>query len=88
MTSGAHRAGLIVDSVTEVLRCGADAIRPAPELMTGEALALVGSVINLEASGRMLLLLDPAELLSRAERGLLDSFSKTAAGKDTRQSRP
>ena len=84
VTSGAHRAGLIVDGVTEVLRCPADAIQPAPELMTGEALALVGSVINLEASGRMLLLLDPAELLSRAERGLLDAFSKIASGKGTR----
>jgi len=84
VTSGAHRAGLIVDSVTEVLRCAPAAVQPAPDLMTGNALALVGSVINLDASGRMLLLLDPSELLSRAERGLLDSFSKTAAGKDLR----
>jgi purine-binding chemotaxis protein CheW len=84
VTSGAHRAGLIVDSVTEVLRCAVDAIQPVPELMTGEALALVGSVINLDASGRMLLLLDPAELLSRAERGLLDAFSKTASSKGGR----
>jgi purine-binding chemotaxis protein CheW len=70
-----HRAGLIVDSVTEVLRCSSDAIEPAPDF-TGEAAGLVHSVINLEAAGRMLLLLDPSELLSRAERGLLDSFSK------------
>lgn len=88
VTSGAHRAGLIVDSVTEVLRCAADAIQPAPELMAGEALALVGSVINLQASGRMVLLLDPAELLSRTERGLLDAFSKTASGKDARSAHP
>lgn len=84
VTSGAHRAGLIVDSVTEVLRCVPEAIQPAPDLMSGDVLALVGSVINLEASGRMLLLLDPSELLSRTERGLLDSFGKTAAGKDAR----
>jgi purine-binding chemotaxis protein CheW len=86
VTSGAHRAGLIVDSVTEVLRCAPDALQPAPELMTGDTRALVGSVINLEASGRMVLLLDPSELLSRAERGLLDSFSKGAAGKTARPS--
>ena len=84
VTSGMHRAGLIVDSVTEVLRCAAEAIKPSPDLMSGGALALVGAVINLEASGRLLLLLDPSELLSRAERDLLDSFSKSAAGKDFR----
>jgi purine-binding chemotaxis protein CheW len=76
-----HRAGLIVDSVTEVLRCSPGAIKPAPDL-TGEALGLVRSVINLEQAGRMLLLLDPSELLSRAERGLLDSFSKETPGKE------
>lgn len=77
-----HRAGLIVDSVTEVLRCSAEAIKAAPDL-TGEAAGLVHSVINLEEFGRMLLLLDPSELLSRAERGLLDSFNKTASPKET-----
>ena len=86
VTSDEHRAGLIVDGVTEVLRCAPEAIQPAPDLMSGDALALVGSVINLDAAGRMLLLLDPSELLSRAERGLLDSFTKTAAGKDGRRS--
>ena len=79
-----HRAGLIVDSVSEVLRCGSDALKPAPDL-TGEALALVRSVINLEAANRMVLLLDPSELLSRAERGLLDTFTKEMRGKKTRQ---
>ena len=82
-----HRAGLIVDSVTEVLKCRAAAIQPAPDL-TGEALGLVRSVINLEQAGRMLLLLDPSELLSRAERGLLDAFNKNTAGKENRQPRP
>jgi purine-binding chemotaxis protein CheW len=86
VTSGDHRAGLIVDSVTEVLRCAPEAVQPAPDLMSGDALALVGSVINLDAAGRMLLLLDPSELLSRAERGLLDSFSKSAAGQEGRRS--
>jgi purine-binding chemotaxis protein CheW len=81
-----HRAGLIVDSVTEVLRCPPQSIKPAPDL-TGEALGLVRSVINLEQAGRMLLLLDPSELLSRTERGLLDSFRKETAGKESRQPR-
>jgi purine-binding chemotaxis protein CheW len=79
-----HRAGLIVDSVSEVLRCGSQSLKPAPDL-TGEALALVRSVINLESAGRIILLLDPSELLSRAERGLLDTFSKEMRGKKPRQ---
>lgn len=85
VTSQDHRAGLIVDGVTEVLRCSADAIQPAPDL-TGDALSLVGSVINLDKVGRMILLLDPSELLSRSERSLLDAFNKTTSPKDGRLS--
>jgi purine-binding chemotaxis protein CheW len=72
-----HRAGLIVDSVSEVLGADAHAIEAAPDL-TGEATRLVNGVINLEAAGRMILVLDPGELLSRAERGLLDTFQDKA----------
>lgn len=81
-----HRAGLIVDSVSEVLRCRPDAIQASPDL-TGDALGLVHSVINLETSGRMVLLLDPSELLTRTERGLLDTFSKETRSKETRQTK-
>lgn len=72
-----HRAGVIVDSVSEVLRCAADAIEEAPDL-TGEATRLVRAVVNLQANGRIILLLDPAELLTRTERGLLDAFQPRA----------
>jgi purine-binding chemotaxis protein CheW len=68
-----HRAGLIVDSVSEVLGVGADVIEPAPDL-TGEITRLIRGVVNLERDGRIVLLLDPAELLTRAERGILDAF--------------
>jgi purine-binding chemotaxis protein CheW len=68
-----HKAGLIVDSVSEVLRSHAGAIEPAPDL-AGETTRLVHGVINLEQAGRLILLLDPSELLTRAERGLLDAF--------------
>ena len=68
-----HRAGLIVDSVSEVMRTDADAIADAPNL-TGEATRLVNGIVNLEQAGRMVLILDPAELLTRAEHGLLDAF--------------
>jgi purine-binding chemotaxis protein CheW len=82
-----HRAGLIVDSVSEVLRCSPDNIQPSPEL-TGDALGVVHSVINLEAHGRIILLLDPSELLTRSERGLLDSFGKETRSKEIRQTKP
>lgn len=73
-----HKAGLIVDSVSEVLRSSADAIEPAPDL-AGETTRLVHGVINLEQAGRLILLLDPSELLSGTERGLLDAFQSEAA---------
>jgi purine-binding chemotaxis protein CheW len=73
-----HKAGLIVDSVSEVLRCPADEIEPAPNL-SNETVKLVHGVVNLEQAGRIILLLDPAELLTRAERGLLDTFRAKAA---------
>ena len=68
-----HRAGLIVDGVTDVLRVPASAIEPAPELTEGIA-KLVRGVINLEQSGRIVLLLDSLELLTQAERRRLDAF--------------
>jgi purine-binding chemotaxis protein CheW len=68
-----HRAGLIVDSVSEVMRIDADTIAEAPNL-TGETTRLVNGIINLEQVGRIVLILDPAELLTRAEHGQLDAF--------------
>jgi purine-binding chemotaxis protein CheW len=69
--SARHRAGLIVDSVSEVLRTERANVEAAPDL-TGQSARLVNGVINLP--GRMVLTLEPEELLSRAERGLLDTF--------------
>jgi purine-binding chemotaxis protein CheW len=68
-----HRAGLIVDSVSEVLRCPAEAIEATPNL-TEDTTRLVCGVVNLKSAGRIVLLLEPAELLTRAEHGILDSF--------------
>ena len=75
--TGRHRAGLIVDSVSEVLRTTAHAVKDAPDL-TEDIARLVTGVVNIEAEGRILLILDPAELLTRAERGLLDKFESRA----------
>ena len=72
-----HRAGLIVDSVSDVLRIPSDVVEPAPEL-TDDITRLVRGVVNLEQSARIILLLDSAELLTRAERGLLEKFEVEA----------
>lgn len=68
-----HTAGLIVDSVSDVLRTTPDSVEPPPEL-TDATSRLVRGVVNLERSGRIVLVLDPTELLTRAEQGLLDTF--------------
>ena len=70
-----HRAGLIVDGVSDVLRVSGSAVE-APPALTDEIARLVRGVINLEPSKRIVLVLDPAELLTAAERGRLNAFQK------------
>jgi purine-binding chemotaxis protein CheW len=69
-----HRAGLIVDSVSEILRTLPANVEPAPELSDEKTRRLISGVVNLEAANRMVLLLDPTEVLTRAEQTLLDTF--------------
>ncbi len=68
-----HRAGLIVDAVRDVLRTTTSQVSPPPQL-TEATSRLIHGVLNIEAKQRLVLLLDPAELLTRAEQGLLDTF--------------
>jgi purine-binding chemotaxis protein CheW len=74
--TASQRAGLIVDSVSDVLRVPAGSVEPPPDL-TEQIARLVRGVINLEKSQRMVLVLDPSELLTPTERGLLDAFNKS-----------
>jgi len=67
-------AGFIVDSVSEVLRVASDAIDPPPDVVVPSR--VLEGVINLEDAGRMVLLLDPSQLLSRTEQGLLDALGR------------
>jgi purine-binding chemotaxis protein CheW len=69
-----HRAGIIVDSVSDVLRTYRANVAAPPNLTDEKTARLVRGVINLQQAGRMVLLLDPTELLTRAEQGLLDTF--------------
>jgi purine-binding chemotaxis protein CheW len=74
-----HRAGLIVDHVAEVLRTEASAVEPAPEL-TGEGSRLINGVINDRRADRMVLLLDPSELLTPVEQNALDQLAPGDGG--------
>ncbi len=67
-------AGFLVDGVSEILKVTTDAICPAPEL-SPEQMRLISRVINLEANGRLILLVDPAQLLDQVEADLLAKFS-------------
>lgn len=67
---GTTEAGFLVDSVSEVLRIPVNAIAPAPEL-ADERTRMFDRVANLDADGRMILIVEPQELLDRAERDLL-----------------
>ena len=73
---GGGRTGFMVDGVSEVMRVPSDAIRPAPEL-SPEQMRLIGRVVNLEAQGRMILLVDPAQLLDQVEADVLAKFDRT-----------
>ena len=71
---GGGLAGFLVDSVSEILKVTPDAICAAPEL-SPEQMRLISRVINLESSGRLILLVDPAQLLDQVEADLLARFS-------------
>ncbi|KAA2236279.1 chemotaxis protein CheW [Salinarimonas soli] len=71
-----HRAGIVVDAVLGITFAPGDAVEPAPEV-AGET-GLVRGVVKLGGDGRIVLLLEPAGLLTRAERGLLDAMAGEA----------
>jgi purine-binding chemotaxis protein CheW len=71
-------AGFLVDSVAEVMKAPIDAIRPAPEL-SQDQMRLISRVINLEAEERLILLVDPAQLLDQVETDVLARFNRSEA---------
>lgn len=70
---GAVVAGFLVDSVSEIMKVQIDAIHPAPEV-SPDQMRLISRVINLEASGRMVLLVDPTQLLDQIEADVLAKY--------------
>ena len=76
LETGGGIAGFLVDSVSEILKVTADAICPAPDL-SPEQMRLISRVINLEASARLILLVDPAQLLDQVEADMLAKLSQS-----------
>ncbi|WP_191061654.1 chemotaxis protein CheW [Geminicoccus harenae] len=69
-TIGDRQAGFVVDAVSEILSVPADRLQPTPDL-AADGRRMFDRVANLDLAGRMVLLVDPQELLDRAERDLL-----------------
>jgi purine-binding chemotaxis protein CheW len=72
------RAGFIVDGVSEVVAIPVTALSAAPDFSSEEA-AVFDRVAHVEADGRMILLVDPRELLTRAERDVISALADPAA---------
>jgi len=68
---GAKRVGMVVDSVSEVLRLPHDAIEPAPEMVAGVETEYIRGVGKIE--DRLIILLDLSRVVSNAERRELET---------------
>ncbi len=79
------KTGLMVDGVSEVMKIAEGAIRPAPEVST-EQMRLIGRVANLDVLDRMILLVDPAQLLDRIEAEVLSKFDRKVAARESKAS--
>jgi purine-binding chemotaxis protein CheW len=70
-----QRTGFIVDSVAEVLKLPHATIETSPKLSEAQA-KLIRRVANLPKAGRIIMLIEPEDLLARAE---VDALSEAAA---------
>ena len=75
---GGERLGLVVDSVTEVLRAPETAISAPPDYIRGLAAEFVRGIVRLD--GRLIILLDLDRILSSEERIALDGADMVPAG--------
>jgi purine-binding chemotaxis protein CheW len=74
---GTKRVGMVVDSVSEVLRLPLDAIEPAPEMITGVDTEYIRGVGKIE--DRLIILLDLARIISGAEKRELEASEAVEA---------
>lgn len=81
ITTGELQAGFVVDAVSEVKPVASAALSDAPEFSSTEA-AVFDRIAHIEADGRMILVVDPRELLTRAERDVVAGFTAEEAVAD------
>lgn len=68
-------AGFIVDAVEQILNVPAEALRPTPDLAAAEE-PLFDRIATLELDGRLVLLVDPRQLLDQAERDIVRDVAR------------
>lgn len=83
---GGHVAGFVVDAVVDVIRAPETSVIPSP-LGLAEDQPLRG-VISLAEGARMILLLDPARLLSTSEADLLGTYGNGKEAQPVRDQAP
>ena len=66
--------GAVVDSVSDVLELGAEAIKPAPEMNSSMELNFITGIASV--GERMLILMDIEALMSSPDMGLMDPTSQ------------
>lgn len=76
LAAGGVPTGFIVDSVSEALKVTVDAIQAAPEL-SREQMRLIGRVVNLKAQSRIILVIDPTQLLTEGEASVVAELTET-----------
>ncbi len=70
LTLGRLQAGFVVDEVSEVKAISSSALSEAPDFSSTEA-DVFDRVAHIEQDGRMILLIDPQQLLTRAEQDVI-----------------
>jgi purine-binding chemotaxis protein CheW len=85
LSLGAGKTGFVVDAVSEVARIPEAAIGAAPAV-SAEQMRLIGRIANLDAQDRMILLVDPGNLLDRIEADVLEKFGQAVSGQETKVS--
>jgi purine-binding chemotaxis protein CheW len=68
-------AGFIVDAVEQILTVPADALRPAPELAAADE-PVFDRIATLELDGRLVLLIEPRQLLDQTERDVVRDVAR------------
>jgi purine-binding chemotaxis protein CheW len=74
---GGKRIGMVVDSVSEVLRLPVDAVEPAPDMIAGIDTDYIRGVGKVD--DRLIILLDLAKIITGAEKRELDTADVEAA---------